>query len=100
LDPGYPLKPYQFERSRRVPDFCHQPPGPLFADRLQAGQPARQLDKISLGADVADEGNFGPVQVPVGKMYQEVPKRKDPQLLFQQIGALGAYAFEVLNGVG
>jgi hypothetical protein len=36
----------------------------------------------------------------VGEMLQQVFKRKNIKLFFQQVGALGSYTFQILNWIG
>jgi hypothetical protein len=38
--------------------------------------------------------------MPVGKMFEQVFKRKNVQLFFEQIGPLRPYTFQVLDRVG
>ena len=44
--------------------------------------------------------NLGFINVPYGKMVEQVFKGKDGQFFFQKVTAQGSNAFQVFNGTG
>jgi hypothetical protein len=58
------------------------------------------LYKLRIGPDIPDQVDFGPIDMPIGKMFQEIPEGKYAKLLLQQLGSDRPNPFEVFDGIG
>jgi hypothetical protein len=64
-------------------------------DYFIAEQNGGNLDIFGFGINAADRVNFRFINMPVRKMIEQIIKRKNVQLFFQQIGSLGTDSFQV-----
>jgi hypothetical protein len=100
LYPLYALEPDEFQRTTGIAHFGHQSFSPFFAYGSYADQPCRYLYVFCGGVDIADEIDFGFIDMAVGKMFQQVFPGEDGKFFFQEIAALRADALYVFDGVG
>ena len=95
-DVAYAAKPYNLDGAGAVGEYCRQAHLGSFADGIHGHEAAAQLYGRHLARKVGDAVCLAAVYVVVREMSQQVVGRAYAQLGGQQLGSLGAYAFDVL----
>ena len=98
LQPADAFEPHQLNAPRRVGELRGEPPRHLLPQRLHLGNGAPQLHVLHFPLQFAHRVEAAAVHVAEGEMLEQIAERGYTQLNAQQLRALGANAFEVLDG--